>query len=158
MDVDQIREQLRKKPFAPFRFILANGSSINILAPESANVIGRNLVVGEPQSTSEIPERTLFYDSAQITGVEPLEEERTRLMNAEQIVEHLRRQPFEPFRIFMSDGSSFEVRHPELAMVRRREVAIALPQVRDRPVDRFAYCDPLHITRIEPIESPVAQS
>ena len=78
-------------------------------------------------------------------------------MNAEQVLAHLRRQPFAPFRIFMSDGSSYEVRHPELAMVRRREIVLALPQIRDRVVERFAYCDPLHITRIEPIDSSVAQ-
>ena len=79
-------------------------------------------------------------------------------MNAEQILAHLRKQPFRPFRIFMSDGSSFEVRHPELAIVERREVAIAMPQVRDKPVERLAYCDPLHITRIEPIDASVAAS
>jgi hypothetical protein len=76
-------------------------------------------------------------------------------MNAEQILARLRKQPFEPFQIFMSDGSHYEVRHPELAMVRRREVVIALPQIPDKPAERFAYCDPLHITRIEPIDSSV---
>ena len=79
-------------------------------------------------------------------------------MNAEQILNHLRKQPFEPFRIFMSDGSSHEVRHPELAIVRRREVVIAMPQVRDKLVDRLVYCDPLHITRIEPIDTSVTQN
>ena len=86
------------------------------------------------------------------------EQIRKQLINAEQILAHLRKQPFEPFRIFMSDGSSYEVRHPELAMVRRREVVIALPQVPDRLAERFAYCDLLHITRIEPIENPVPQN
>ena len=81
-----------------------------------------------------------------------------QLMNAEQVLEHLRKQPFEPFRIFMSDGSSYEVRHPELAMVRRREVVIALPQLPDKVAERFAYCDPLHITRIEPSDSSVAHN
>ena len=37
-------------------------------------------------------------------------------MNAEQILAHLRKQPFEPFRVFMSDWSSYEVRYPELAI------------------------------------------
>lgn len=58
----------------------------------------------------------------------------------------------------MSDGSNYEVRHPELAIVRRREVVIALPQVPERLVERLVYCDPLHITRIEPIDSSVAQN
>ncbi len=58
----------------------------------------------------------------------------------------------------MSDGSNYEVRHPELAIVQRREVIIALPQVRDQVAERLAYCDPLHITRIEPSDSSVAQN
>ena len=37
-------------------------------------------------------------------------------MTAEKIDEQLHRQPFEPFRIHMSDGSSYEVRHPEFAL------------------------------------------
>jgi hypothetical protein len=78
-------------------------------------------------------------------------------MNAEQILTHLRKQPFEPFRICLSDGSTHEVRHPELAIVRRREVVIALPQIPDRLAERLVYCDPLHATRIEPIDSSVAQ-
>jgi len=58
----------------------------------------------------------------------------------------------------MSDGSSYEVRHPELAMVQRREIVIAMPQIRDKPAERFAYCDPLHVTRIEPSDSSLAQN
>ncbi len=33
-----------------------------------------------------------------------------------------------------------------------------MPQVRDQVAERLAYCDPLHITRIEPIDSSVAQN
>ena len=70
-------------------------------------------------------------------------------MNAEQVREHLRKQPFQPFRLFMSDGSSYEVRHPEFALVTRREITIALaPRSGDLP-ERAVYCDPLHVTRIE---------
>ncbi|MGO8688408.1 MAG: hypothetical protein ACLQLG_02130 [Thermoguttaceae bacterium] len=72
-------------------------------------------------------------------------------MTPEAIHKHLRRQPFQPFKIFLSDGAVHEVRHPEMVFVMRREVVIALP----RPGEQFArdavYCDPLHITRIEPI-------
>jgi len=93
-----------------------------------------------------------FSAAAARTGVQS--------MNAEQILAHLRKQPFEPFRIFMSDGSSYEVRHPELAIVRRREVVIALPQIPDRLAKRLVYCDPLHVTRIEPTatDSSVTQN
>ena len=72
-------------------------------------------------------------------------------MTPESIQEHLRRQPFRPFRVFLSDGSEYAVRHPEMVVVMRREVVIALPQRGRQLPERAVYCDPLHITRIEPI-------
>jgi hypothetical protein len=38
-------------------------------------------------------------------------------MNADAIREFLRRQPFEPFVIRMSNGETHEVRHPECLIV-----------------------------------------
>ena len=72
-------------------------------------------------------------------------------MRPAQILAHLRKQPFAPIRVFLSDGCSYDIRHPELAAVSRAEVVIGLGPTEDDVPDRFAYCDPLHITRIEPI-------
>jgi hypothetical protein len=71
-------------------------------------------------------------------------------VNSEQVREHLRKQPFEPFRIHMSDGSSYEIPHPDFAWVTRREVMVGVPPT-DKIPEHAVYCDPLHITRIEPI-------
>ncbi len=38
-------------------------------------------------------------------------------MNAEAIRQLLKAQPFEPFRIYLSNGDSFDVKHPEQAWV-----------------------------------------
>lgn len=38
-------------------------------------------------------------------------------MNRKEILEHLRTQPFQPFRIRMSNGESYEIKHPENAHV-----------------------------------------
>ena len=73
-------------------------------------------------------------------------------MSPDRILDHLRRQPFRPIRIYLSEGSSYEVAHPELALVTRREVVIALPEAEGALPDRSVFCDPLHITRIEPID------
>ena len=72
-------------------------------------------------------------------------------MRPEQVRNHLRKQPFIPIRIFLSDGSTYDIRHPELAAVSRAEVVIGLGESPDNLPDQFAYCDPIHITRIEPI-------
>jgi hypothetical protein len=77
-------------------------------------------------------------------------------MTPETIQEHLHRQPFQPFRLFLSDGSEYDVRHPEMVFVMRREVIIALPQRGGQFPERAVYCDPLHITRIEPINGKLS--
>ena len=43
------------------------------------------------------------------------------------LLQALRKRPLEPFRIQVSDGSSYEVRHPELVMVGLRSAAIGVP-------------------------------
>ena len=73
-------------------------------------------------------------------------------MRAEEIRKHVRKQPFQPIRVFVSDGASYEVRHPEMMYVSRAEVVIGL-DVEDGDIpERSAYCDPVHIRRIEPLD------
>lgn len=73
-------------------------------------------------------------------------------MTAEKLREHLRRQPFHPFRVFLSDGSKHDVRHPEMAFLTRREIIIAVSQDVGGFPERTVICDLLHVTRIEPID------
>jgi len=35
-------------------------------------------------------------------------------MTGEQLLKHMRAQPFKPFRMFLADGRMFSVDHPEL--------------------------------------------
>ena len=72
-------------------------------------------------------------------------------MRAEEILQHVRRQPFRPFCVFVSEGATYDVRHPELIFVTRRDVIIALDEGDGEVPERSAYLDPVHITRIEPV-------
>ena len=45
------------------------------------------------------------------------------------------------------------VHHPEMALVTRTEVAIALETTAGDLPERMVYCDPLHITRLEPLNA-----
>jgi hypothetical protein len=66
-----------------------------------------------------------------------------------------RRQPFEPVRICVVDGTSYEIRHPDQVIVGRSSLTVAgavahLP----KPLgDRDVIVAILHISRLEPIES-----
>ena len=64
-------------------------------------------------------------------------------MRPEDIRDFVQRRPFQPFRMTLTDGRSYEIRHPELAMVGRSTVAIGLPAADDpRPIyDRVTACD-----------------
>ena len=78
-------------------------------------------------------------------------------MRPEQIRNHLRKQPFAPIRVFLSNDSSYDIRHPELAAVSRTEVVIGQGKSGDELPEQFAYCDPIHITRIEQINGRAAK-
>jgi len=73
-------------------------------------------------------------------------------MRPTEILTHLRRRPFAPIRIYVSDGSSYDVPHPEMMAVTASIVFIAQPPETNGVPERSVYCDPLHITRIEPLD------
>jgi hypothetical protein len=80
-------------------------------------------------------------------------------MPLQDLLQMLRRQPFQPFRVHVTDGSSYDVRHPELCMAGARSVLIGLPAAGSaEPVyDRYVNIDLVHITRLEPVQ-PATQS
>jgi len=80
-------------------------------------------------------------------------------MKPEDILGLLRARPFEPFRIHMSDGSAFVIRHPELAMVERSKVLVGVPGPKgpDSPVERTVFCALIHITRVEKLDGTPQQ-
>ncbi len=76
-------------------------------------------------------------------------------MIAKEILELQRKRPFTGLRIYVSDGESYEILHPEMMLVTPTLVHIALPPlVEGVPEGGSVYCDPVHITRIEPLNGP----
>jgi hypothetical protein len=75
-------------------------------------------------------------------------------MRPEDIREFLQKKPFQPFRLTLTDGRTYEVPHPEMAMVGRSAVAIGLPAPNDPSLiyDRLVTVSLLHIMQVEPSE------
>ena len=73
-------------------------------------------------------------------------------MRPEDIRTFLERKPFQSFRLTLTDGRTYDVGHPELAMVGRSTIAIGLPAPDDPdPVyDRLVTVSLLHIMQVEP--------
>ena len=63
----------------------------------------------------------------------------------------LRKQPFEPFRIQMSNGAMYEVRHPEYAFLTRTSMFVGIPPKRDGVPDNAVQVDLMHIVALEPV-------
>ena len=66
----------------------------------------------------------------------------------------LRRRPFEPFRLFVSDGAAYDIRHQELCVSGQRSVFIGIKEsdTKELAYDQYAIVDLVHITRLEPLE------
>jgi hypothetical protein len=78
----------------------------------------------------------------------------------DDIVEMLQQKPFQRFRIFLSDGTVYEIRHAELIKVGRSKILIFFPTV-DEPhavFERYVSASLLHITRLEPVPPAEAAS
>ncbi len=80
-------------------------------------------------------------------------------MGPQDILKYLQRRPFQPFRLSLSDGRSFEVRHPEMAMVGRSSVIVGIldPEEDDPIYERSIDCAIMHITTLEPIDGQDAK-
>ena len=75
-------------------------------------------------------------------------------MRSEDIWAFRRRKPFQPFRLILTDGRTYEVHHPELVMVGRTMLAVGFPSPGDpEPIcERFTTVSLLDIMRVEPLE------
>jgi hypothetical protein len=78
-------------------------------------------------------------------------------MTPADLLTRLRVRPFEPFRIVIADGPTYEVRHPELVMVGLRSASVGWPaQSVAGAVERVDIVSMRHIIRLE--EMPQAVS
>lgn len=79
-------------------------------------------------------------------------------MRSEDLLELLRARPFQPFRLFATDGRTYDVRHPDQALVLRSRVILPL-QSGDSVPEGLEHLALLHIIRAEVLEqSPTTNS
>ena len=80
-------------------------------------------------------------------------------MAAEELRATLKQQPFEQFRMVMTDGESFDIRRPDLLMVGRRTAIVGLTgDASQEYFERSVKVDLAHIIRIEPITAAARQT
>jgi hypothetical protein len=70
--------------------------------------------------------------------------------------EMLARRPFQPVRLVVSSGQSYEIRHPEMVFLTRTDILVGTGAADDGIPAEFKIVSLLHVTAIEPIESTSA--
>jgi hypothetical protein len=94
-------------------------------------------------------------------------------MPPNELLQMLRTRPFIPFRIHVSDGTIYEVRHPELVVLSLASAVVAFPdpahpglasrwEVIARRPERSSCLQPaarpMYVVRLEPIAEPASQA
>ena len=78
-------------------------------------------------------------------------------MPPSDLLEALRVRPFVPFRIHVSEGATYEIRHPEMMLVGIASVIIAIPADPASPYyTRTETVAARHIIRLVPLHQPVS--
>jgi hypothetical protein len=63
----------------------------------------------------------------------------------------LSQRPFKPFRLVMSNGQTYDVRHPEMAWLTRSDILVGVDIADDGVPAHFKICSLLHVTAVEPL-------
>ena len=72
-------------------------------------------------------------------------------MRAEEFAELLHTRPFTPLRVHMTDGTAYDLHHPDQIIIQRQCVDIGVkPDRQTRVVERVERFSLLHVVRVEP--------
>jgi hypothetical protein len=72
-------------------------------------------------------------------------------MTTESFRTLLKQQPFRPFRLVMSSGESYEVRHPAMALLLKNDILVGTDVADDGMPAEFRICPLFHVATVEPM-------
>lgn len=79
-------------------------------------------------------------------------------MTVQTFQQLMTQRPFKPFRLVMSSGQTYEVRHPEMAWLTRSDILVGIDATDDGVPAEFRICSLLHVSAIEPLSVSAASS
>ena len=75
-------------------------------------------------------------------------------MAPQELRDALKESPFQPFRLVMTDGQGYEIRHPDLLWVGKLTAMVGLTGDPGQTFyERAVKVDLLHVIRLEPLEA-----
>jgi hypothetical protein len=73
-------------------------------------------------------------------------------MRQSDVLEHTRRQPFEPFRIILSDGRAYDVRHPDMCIAAPSSLYVGVDEpAAGGEAAKVDHVSLFHVVRFEPL-------
>lgn len=72
-------------------------------------------------------------------------------MTVQTVLELLRARPFKPFRVVMSSGKSYDIRHPEMAFLTGTDLLVGVRETDYGVPAEFRICPLLHLATVEPV-------
>ena len=72
-------------------------------------------------------------------------------MTVQTFRELLTQRPFKPFRLVMSSGQTYDVRHPEMAWLTRTDILVGINESEEGVPAEFRICSLLHVATVEPL-------
>jgi hypothetical protein len=82
----------------------------------------------------------------------------SKTMTVQTFRELLAQRPFAPFRLVMSSGQSYEVRHPEMAWLTGTSILVGIDQTDEGVPAEFKICSLPYVATIEPLSTPSAEA
>lgn len=81
-------------------------------------------------------------------------------MTRKDLASRVKQSPFVPFRLVLSEGTSYEIRHPEQIMVARDSIVIGVPSASegDDFFDTTVLADIFHVVRLEPLPGQTSKT
>jgi len=80
-------------------------------------------------------------------------------MSHQDLRERVQQRPFQPFRMVLTEGTTYEVRHPELIMLGKRAAVIGISRDAAQTLfDSTVLVDLFHIVRLEALDGAAAGS
>jgi len=74
-------------------------------------------------------------------------------MRPEDLLEIIKRRPFQPYRFTFTGGDTYDLTHPEMMIVARSYAMFGTPSSEDeRIAETCLYMSLLHIVKVEPLK------
>lgn len=77
------------------------------------------------------------------------------MFSADDIQNRVRARPFRPLRLVTNSGETYDIYHPDLIMIGRREVTVGIPSSENAEhYDQLARLALMHITALHDLPMP----